>query len=392
MDVDQTRSKIEKIKEDRSQQKREHKEREKKLSEQALKMVKKRHGKAFWTVWGDYIGYAAMAVFIAGLIYLNYSGDNRKLDQILVNDDAFIRAHNEGKGSMHTTAASEYFQGINLQEARKRFSGDLSKRKIFTKCNAGPRQAAAPASNYNFYEAYPQCRSELGEQTSSSSYVSVPLSVYKDRTCSWGQTERIEPSTAFFLQCNTKINKGEKGGYLLSTLHFMKQGFVSQECWQTTTAAFTTTSCPTEALKVCKTERIAGYCHLQGEDAVKAEIAENGPVISLMRPYRDFLVYSTGVYNSHDASKLDGVIFVKIVGWGQTSEGVKYWLVDPLWGKTWGTDGIAQVKIGFEDSLIEQYAFTLYPEDPALLEIPAGADSRMPERVKLYPTSYIETE
>lgn len=387
MEVDQTREKLERLKEERLQKKKEVQQRGEKLSEQALKMVKKRNVKPFWERWGDPIGYTAIALVVVGLVVLNYTGDRRHLHQILVNDDSFIQAHNEGTERSYIVGANEHFQGMSLQEAQKAFANDLSPRKSISKCEAQALKEIDFPKHYNFYESYPECRGGESLRKDASAYVQTPLGVYKDRICSWEVKSHPTPSLDFLLRCNTKANRGAKGGYLLSTLYFMRKGFVGEECWKNAAENQPEGTCPIENLKSCQQVKVSEYCQLEEEVSIKREITQNGPVVSLIRPYRDFLIYKSGIYEARDQSKLEGVALIKVIGWGENENGVRYWLVDPLWGQSWGEEGVGKVKVNSEESLIEKYAFTLYPEIS-----PKDRSHQENERVFAKPNTYIETE
>ena len=54
---------------------------------------------------------------------------------------------------------------------------------------------------------------------------------------------------------------------------------------------------------------------------MKKEIFKNGPIASFMTPFRDFLIYKEGVYEFADKTKIDGMVFVKIIGWSVNSDG-----------------------------------------------------------------------
>lgn len=393
--AEKTRQKLEKLKEERLQKENDLRKRGEKLSEKALKMVQKRNAKSFWETWGDPIGYATIGIIVAAIVFLNYTGDRRKLSDIQVNEDTFIQSHNESKDYKYSLGISEYFQGMNLQDLRKMSANEISNKKSFTKCDMQSFKGVNIPSSYNFYEAHPSCDVEEEQKKSSTSYAELPLSVYKNRVCLWNDTENFKPSLNFLVNCNTKLNKGEKGGYMLSTLYFMRKGFVSEQCWEDNVSKEEKDTCPVERLKTCPQKRISAYCHIDGEDNIKREVITNGPVISIIRPYRDFFIYRSGLYEIKDRSKLEGLLFIKIVGWGENAAGLKYWIADTLWGKKWGENGLVNIKMNTEDSLIEKYSFTLYPEEIKLKDDSLDDDENQKDiqkRILAQPISYIESD
>lgn len=67
---------------------------------------------------------------------------------------------------------------------------------------------------------------------------------------------------------------------------------------------------------------------LKNETDIMAEIFHSGPVQAIMKVHRDFFTYSRGVYR-HIASSRNspsGFHSVKLIGWGENNDGVKYWV------------------------------------------------------------------
>lgn len=330
------------------------------LAEKAEKMVKKRNATPFWEKWGDPIGYAAIGLFIVALVVINYTGDRRKLADIPVNEDTFIQAHNEDKGHGYKLEKNEFFQGASLHTAREYLNNNLAFKKTFTKCDVSGLGEVVPPESYNFYTEHPLCRFEESFKKCASGHVEIPLSVLKNRVCMKNPEAKFDYSVDFLLNCNTKNNKGCKGGYVMSTLAFMKKQLISSQCYNETIGENAKDLCPVEKLKACESRPIESYCSFEGVNNIKREIKQNGPIFSVMHAYRDFLVFSKGNYVVEDRSKIEGLIIVKVVGWETDKDLREYWLVETGWGKDWGEAGIAKVKIGSEESTIEKYAFTLY--------------------------------
>ncbi len=92
-----------------------------------------------------------------------------------------------------------------------------------------------------------------------------------------------------------------------------------------------------------------GYCIVQGPQEIKKEILKNGPVISPMTPFTDFLTYKSGVYYPQESSfKFNGQQALKIIGWEQTPQG-EVWIIENSWGPTWGDKGYGKVMAGIKD-------------------------------------------
>ena len=72
--------------------------------------------------------------------------------------------------------------------------------------------------------------------------------------------------------------------------------------------------------------------------AIQREVLLSGPVVSQMYMYEDFYKewnkeLRTQVYSYDGKSRAQGGHAVKIVGWGETAESEKYWIVANSWGK-----------------------------------------------------------
>jgi cathepsin B len=92
-----------------------------------------------------------------------------------------------------------------------------------------------------------------------------------------------------------------------------------------------------------------------GESAIMQEIYTNGPVETAFTVYEDFVSYTGGVYQYTWGDELGGHA-VKIIGWGVTSSGVKYWIVANSWNADWGEKGFFRIirgvdNCGFEDEV-----------------------------------------
>ena len=62
---------------------------------------------------------------------------------------------------------------------------------------------------------------------------------------------------------------------------------------------------------------------------------------------------AAAVYNDTASSKFVGQHAVKIVGWGQTQTGEKYWHVANSWGADWNGGGYFKIKRGTNECGIE---------------------------------------
>jgi len=140
---------------------------------------------------------------------------------------------------------------------------------------------------------------------------------------------------------------GCKGGYISRSFDVAKKtGLVSSQCWKSY-AGNDYTDDSYCSFGDCEKFYIQDYCVASTEEGIKREIIENGPVVTMIPIYRDFLIYKTGVYKVIEGtSRFQSGHAVKIVGWGQTDAGEKYWVIENTWGESWGINGFAYIATG----------------------------------------------
>jgi cathepsin B len=91
------------------------------------------------------------------------------------------------------------------------------------------------------------------------------------------------------------------------------------------------------------------------------EIYEKGPISGAFTVYEDFADYSSGVYQ-HVTGEYLGGHAIKIIGWGETDDGVKYWLVANSWNETWGEKGFFRILRGVNECGIEDNVYAAMPK------------------------------
>ena len=91
------------------------------------------------------------------------------------------------------------------------------------------------------------------------------------------------------------------------------------------------------------------------------EIYENGSIEGTFTVYEDFLDYKSGIYQHITGASLGGLA-IKIIGWGITDTGIKYWTVANCWGTNWGERGFFRIIRGKNECGIEEVANTGIPK------------------------------
>lgn len=116
------------------------------------------------------------------------------------------------------------------------------------------------------------------------------------------------------------------------------------------------------------------------DDGIKKEILTNGPVLSQISPFTDFLTYSGGAYHrTQDAFKYNGGHIVKILGWEVQPDGTSAWIIENTWGSTWGEEGYAHV-ISRGDQTLDFYAIGLATYPTSMVQYHAQQDEMTRQR------------
>lgn len=368
---DQIRQREEELKREKSLKREEDVKRASELKLKAQKSLTKRNEKGFWEKYQDYFAYGALGAIVLFILVSSFTGDRRKLSEIQVNEEDYIGTLNDASKDF-SVAKNPFFESASLQTVKEMANNKFSTRKSISRCNTKLVEDVEVPNDYNFYAEYPQCRTdEVLASKGSTSYAQVPISLFRNRNCRAGGDTTFVPSLKFLFACDTKHNQKSKGGFIANTLDFMgKHGVISESCWNEIQGSSEEDKdkkkedvCPdAESLKKCTKEYVEKYCVFETVDEIKKEIKKNGPVASFLLPYRDLLVYKSGVYKQEEhKTKVDGIIFGKIVGWETNDDKTQSWLVDPLFGRDYGIDGLVKIQIGTDDSLLDKVGLVIYP-------------------------------
>lgn len=76
-----------------------------------------------------------------------------------------------------------------------------------------------------------------------------------------------------------------------------------------------------------------------------------------MLVYTDFLTYKEGLYHrTEDSFKFNGYNIVKILGWEKNTDGQEHWIIENVWGTTWGDNGYAKILAADKSTMLDYYA------------------------------------
>ena len=103
------------------------------------------------------------------------------------------------------------------------------------------------------------------------------------------------------------------------------------------------------------------YATISGEEAMKQEIAQRGPIACDIAVPDALETYTGGIY-CDDTGDMDVVHVVSVVGYG-VEDGQNYWLVRNSWGTHWGEEGFVRVCRGTNNIAIESNCNWATPKD-----------------------------
>ena len=340
----------------------ERKERQKVAAEETKELLKQSKKKKWYTNTYN-ITYIISGIILLGAILLIITNKNPiPLDQIPIIDDLKIKKHNDN--SKWKQGISSFWKDATMSKAEKIFKINFSNSKNIIKCLID-NNIKIP-KNFDTRTSFKNCKLKVKNQNRkcSGSYAIAIATTMSERLCINSnknklnyKNELIDLSAQELLSCDKK-NKGCLGGYLNIALNYIKEnGLVSEKCFQ-----FKGNSKQIKCGFKCKNgvrEKINNYCVVFGENDIKKEIIKNGPLISLMKIYYDFLNYKKGIYITKKGEKeFKGMHAIKIIGWGENNEG-KYWIIENSWGDDWGEKGYARIGFG-QNFLFENYAYAIH--------------------------------
>jgi C1A family cysteine protease len=97
-----------------------------------------------------------------------------------------------------------------------------------------------------------------------------------------------------------------------------------------------------------------------GAESIQTAIMTQGPVVSIMTVYSDFLGYKGGVYSHTGTGTAVQFQGVKIVGWGYNSTiDANYWICSNSWGVGFGIKGYFYIQFG--QCKIDTIAYAVNP-------------------------------
>ena len=333
--------------------------------EAALKLGKK---KSEWFLNPYYLTFGGLFLVLIYVIVMLFMNRQTPLNKIPVLDETAFFQHNSGNSWKQ--GPSKFFEGQTLADAKRLMSTSFASHSNLNKCFVEGGEEIP--ESYDVREAQKECKLPVVDQNKkcAGSYATAIASTLSEKLCIESDEKKLTPLSAQeLLSCDT-ANKGCRGGYVNNALEYtVMRGLATEEClpFKGTFDAKCSEMCA-EPMKV----RPESFCVLFGDNDIKREIMKNGPVVSSMEVYTDFLSYKTGVYTKgEDVPKFSGYHTIKIVGWGvedgseeEPNKGNKYWIIENSWGEDWGQNGYAKIAEG-QNLFFEQYAYSILTKKQA---------------------------
>ncbi|KAG8385447.1 hypothetical protein BUALT_Bualt03G0046200 [Buddleja alternifolia] len=142
------------------------------------------------------------------------------------------------------------------------------------------------------------------------------------------------------VDCETKDN-GCGGGIMEHAFKYITQKGLTTESnypYKALDGTCNTKEASQSAVKISGYEKVP-----HNEEALLKAVAHH-PVSVAIDACEEFTSYESGVLSKDCGRNLDHG--VSVVGYGETSDGTKYWLVKNSWGPKWGDNGFIKIKRG----------------------------------------------
>jgi len=250
--------------------------------EAALKLGKKKNE---WFLNPYYLTFGGLFLVLIYVIVMLFMNRQTPLNKIPVLDETAFFQHNSGNNWKQ--GPSKFFEGQTLADAKRLMSTSFASHSNLNKCFVEGGEEIP--ESYDVREAQKECKLPVVDQNKkcAGSYATAIASTLAEKLCIEADEKKLTPLSAQeLLSCDT-ANKGCRGGYVNNALEYtVMRGLATEEClpFKGTFDAKCSEMCA-EPMKV----RPESFCVLFGDNDIKREIMKNGPVVSSMEVYTDFM-------------------------------------------------------------------------------------------------------
>ncbi|KAL3351824.1 hypothetical protein AABB24_020084 [Solanum stoloniferum] len=152
----------------------------------------------------------------------------------------------------------------------------------------------------------------------------------------------ISLSEQELVDCDTSSDMGCEGGLMDDAFKFIikNHGLTTESNYpyQGTDSTCKTGKESSHAAKITSYEDVPA----NSESALLKAVANQPVSVAIDASGSDFQFYSSGVFTGECGTELDHG--VTAVGYGEASDGTKYWLVKNSWGTSWGENGYIRMQ------------------------------------------------
>ena len=199
-------------------------------------------------------------------------------------------------------------------------------------------------------QARPECYSPvMNQKDCGACYIFSTVTVLQSRLCIQSRG-RINPilSPQDVLSCGTFHNKCDNGTLRGSWDYLEDVGTCSLQCKPYVSGDGAIPKCNNFCddyhFEFKRWKAIKNSLKVvMGNEAIKREVYENGPVSTQMETFEDLGIFKGGIY-IHSWGKSTGGHGIIIEGWGYSEIHRKeYWILRNSWGADWGDNGYFRV-------------------------------------------------
>ncbi|CAH8386886.1 unnamed protein product [Eruca vesicaria subsp. sativa] len=151
------------------------------------------------------------------------------------------------------------------------------------------------------------------------------------------------------VDCDNEENEGCSGGLMEAAFDFIKNngGIKTEETYPY--ISNDVDLCRAKYIEG-ETVTIDGHEHVpeNDEEALLKAVAHQPVSVAIDAGSSDFQLYSEGVFTGECGTQLNHG--VAIVGYGETQNGTKYWIVRNSWGPEWGEGGYVRIERGISEN------------------------------------------
>ena len=103
-----------------------------------------------------------------------------------------------------------------------------------------------------------------------------------------------------------------------------------------------------------KSYYVSEFGKVSGEEEMRSEILQNGPITCRIHINNAFRSYHGGIFTTREESR--SIHYISIIGWGK-ADGIPYWIARNSWGSYWGEQGYIRILRGVNLQGIEEECY-----------------------------------